>query len=204
MKKIYLSLLFSFLAFNSVFAAEDSKSVISSFRDVIEIEEIKISSPKAVNINLGNYPNGIFGVYNLKDQKFEPYDLIENNTKNLLLPTSIKTDKTIISPGNLFDNNFSNYVQLDLPQDESGSAEIFYSFPENITSDSLYMTLERYVTLPKTISLSVFEGEKEKIVFTKINPYSNVVNFPVTTGKLWKINIEYSQPIRINELQTRY
>lgn len=200
MKKILFIFVALLIFGTSVSASTETDSVISSFKQIIEISDLNLKIPKVVDINLGNYPNGVFGVYNLKDQKFEPYTLIEKNN-NLLLPVSIISNNKADNLSNIFDNNFSNYTQLELPQDGVGNFTVSYFFPENITSKSLSVILGQYVALPNSVTLSISDQGKETIVFSKIKPTSNVINFPETSAKQWTITLEYSQPLRINELQ---
>jgi hypothetical protein len=200
MKKILFTFVALFVFITSVSANTQTDSVISSFKKVIEIGDLNIKVPKVIDVNLGNYPNGFFGVYNSKDKKFEPYILSEKNN-NILLPNSITSNSLVDNLDNIFDNDFSNYAQLDLPQDGVGSFTSTYSFSENVTSKSMSIVLGQYVSLPNWISLSVLDGGKEKIVFSKIKPTGTTINFPETSAKQWVITIEYSQPLRINELQ---
>jgi len=200
MKKILLIVFALFVFGTTAKANTQTEAVISSFKQVIEIGDLSIKVPKVVEVNLNNYPNGVFGIYNLSDKKFEPYAVSEKNN-NLLLPVSITASKALSDLNNLFDNNFSNYTQLELPQDGVGNFTATYDFSEKITSKSLSIVLSQYVALPNWISLSIVEQGQEKIVFSKIKPTGNIINFPETVGQRWIITMEYSQPLRINELQ---
>ena len=71
MKKTLFIFIALFVFVTSVSANTQTDSVIGSFKQIIEIGDLNIKIPKVIDVDLGNYPNGVFGVYNLKDQKYE-------------------------------------------------------------------------------------------------------------------------------------
>jgi len=198
MKKFFFGFLVLLTTYNIALAQGNNDEVINSFRKVIELDSLNITVPKIIEVDLGDYSYGYFGVFNSKNNKFEPY-LIDEKDVNKLFPTSITSN---LNNGleKISDNNFSSFVDLDLPQNAVGNFSATYKFSNTIKSNSLSLDLGQYVALPNWLSLSVLENGKEKIVFSKIRPNSSIVTFPETSGETWIINAEYSQPLRINEL----
>lgn len=203
-KKIFLSLFIFALSFSFVLAevSEKNSAVLQSFKQIVTISKIEIIVPTVVEIIMPNQIYGThFGVYNQTKDKFEPYDAGSGSTLLTFNPTKIQINSSDISDKSLSDGNFQTYTQFDVNEEGRGKVEIEYSFTEEVRSSSVYVSLEQYVSLPNLITIKVIENGKEKIIASKIRPDSSRINFPITSSKEWKFEIEYSQPLRINELQ---
>ncbi len=203
MKKIGL-ILFIFVISSSFVFAENS-NVIQSFKKIIALQKIEVLVPTVVEVVLPNeITSSYFAVLNETDKKFEPY-VVTNNTlldsnSYVSIPQKISSNfPNQIS--NVFDNSFQTYSQFDVDQDGKGYVTIDYSFIENVKSNSISLSLDQYVSLPNSITIKAIENGKEKIVLSQFKPTSNIINFPETSSNNWKFEINYSQPLRINELQ---
>jgi hypothetical protein len=207
-RNILVGSLVFILSFSFVYAEISTKniSVIQSFKQSISVPKIEISVPTVVEISIPDQVySPYFGVYNQTQDKFEPYTLIQGSISGvgipLTVPQNIYTSTADIQSTKMFDGNFQTSVQFDVNEEGTGYTEIQYTFAENIKSNSLHISLEQYVSLPNLITIKTIENGQEKIVVSKVRPNSSTINFPETSSKIWKFEINYSQPLRVNELQ---
>jgi hypothetical protein len=201
-KKITFILLIFVFSTNIIFAATN-KDIIKTFRKIVSISEIQIKTPSVVEVEIPKqiYSSN-FAVSNLTQNKFEPYAVVFNNDYTEKTPQNI-TATGISNSRVLFDANFNTFAQFDVDDNGNGYTEISYSFDESIRSNSLYISLEQFVSMPNYVTIKTVEGDQEKIVVSKVKPSGNLINFAETSSKNWKVEISYSQPLRINELQIK-
>ena len=182
--------------------SEKNIKVLQSFKQVITIPKIEMVVPTVVEVTIPNQIYGThFAIYNQTKDIFEPYHAGIGSGLATLKPQKIQTSPLNRESQNLFDANFQTYTQFDVNEEGRGYVEIDYSFAQNIQSSSVYLSLEQYVSLPNSVTVKVIQNGQEKIIASNIRPDSNRINFPATSAKEWKIEINYSQPLRINELQ---
>jgi hypothetical protein len=201
-KKITFIILTFIVSTNFVLSATN-EDVIKTFRKIISVSEVQIGTPSIVEIEIPKQIySSSFAVSNLTQNRFEPYLIISKNDYRELLPSKISAIGGS-NPNALFDGNFETFTQFDLDENGYGYTEINYSFDENIKSNSIYLSLEQYVSMPNYVTIKTTVDGQEKIVVSKVRPNGNVINFAETVSQNWKIEISYSQPLRINELQIK-
>lgn len=198
MKKIIITLTIFFLS--SSFVCASNVDIQQTFKKIITVDRINILVPTVVEIELPNeILNSYFAVFNQTDEKFEPYQTINSLDSSRIIPQKITANS--VNSENLFDTNYQTSVEFDVDQNGRGSTKIIYSFAENIESNSLTLSLDQFVSLPNAITIRANVNGTEKIILSQFKPTSNKINFPLNQSKEWEIDFEYSQPLRINELQ---
>jgi hypothetical protein len=208
MKFIHIQISFAFIlalfSCHTIVQAQEISSadqILQTFKYMFEVTNPNIVVPTVVETTI---PNQIysqhFAVYNKTKNTFEPYYVGKTTGKNMLVPSVIKVNNTIVNQ-DIFDSDFKTYIEFEVSDEGVGKTQVLYSFPSSIESDSLYISLNQYVSLPNNVTIKVIENGKEKILASRIKPNSSIINFPKTSASTWIIELEYSQPLRINELQ---
>jgi len=177
--------------------------IISSYKELGDVSIPKIVVPTVVeaslnNVNLERFD---FAVYDKTTSTFEPHlFLTKTNTTPVSVSVYSQLNKTISVSDSLSDSNESTYVDIPLISEGYNTAEIRLDSKDEITSDSLTLLLDNYVTLPKTISISTWSGSQQKIVLAETNMFSQTVHFPAATSNRWTVNLKFGQPLRITEV----
>ena len=192
---------FSFLNISEARQLPESSEIIQTFKQMFEVSNPNIVVPTVIEIAI---PNQIysqhFAVYNKTKNIFEPYYVGNKAGIEILKPGSIKVNG-VLHDKNIFDSNFETQTEFDIDEEGRGNVQIEYAFAKSIESDSLYLSLDQYVALPNSITIKTVQDGREKTILSKIKPDSYIVNFPKTSAQIWKIEMEYSQWLRIKELQ---
>jgi hypothetical protein len=178
-----------------------SDEILQTFKQMFEVLNPNIVVPTVVEITV---PNQIysqhFAVYNKTKNIFEPYYIGDKSGSKILQPDFIRVNGAVYNK-NIFDANFETQTEFDIDDEGRGDVRIEYTFSNTIESDSLYLSLDQYVALPNVVTVKVLQNGKEKTILSKIKPDSHIINFPKTSAQTWIIEMEYSQWLRIKELQ---
>ncbi len=165
---------------------------VGSFRNVgsVIIPEIKV--PTVVEVPIHNNSRSLVGVFVPGSNKFIP-SLIVGDSSTKMTPSN--SDE-------LSDDDYETSRTFDLPADGSqGSVSLSLRYPKSIRSNSIVFSFDQYVALPTSITVRAFDTNgNEKVILSRIRPNSNTIQFPETNSSNWTIQMEYSQPLRINEL----
>ncbi len=200
---VFLGLLVSY----NVNASTDNetKDIISAYRQVKEISLPKISIPKVAEIPFDS--NGLeradFLVFDTTIQTFQPSLLIKKEIKENRSASIVVSglDNQNFYSERMTDNNDNTYAEIPLPNSGLGNARIILESDTEITSNSVFILLDNYVALPKTISVYSGEDNNLKTILSSQVVNSQVVNFPKTTSKRWVFDLTYGQPLRITEIR---
>jgi len=201
MKKLTLLIIVFAFVFVNAETSENNLEIIKSFRNYFEVPLLETETPEVLNIELPINNNiSHFGVYNITNDRFEPYLYIEPS--NVVLGEellSITTTKG--SSEGINDKSYNTYKDFDLDKDGNGSVKISYLFQNDIRSNSIDLSLGQYVSLPNLITIKATVDGSQKTLLSNSRPTSGKITFPETVSGEWEIEFKYSQPLRINELQ---
>ncbi len=101
----------------------------------------------------------------------------------------------------LVDGYMNQGVDFELPQYESGVAQIAIGGERDITTSRIKIDFSQYVMPPDTVSIRAVDGEGiERIVVAPRRMQGSFIEFPETTAPQWVIDFTYSQPMRITEV----
>ncbi|MFA6520347.1 MAG: thrombospondin type 3 repeat-containing protein [Candidatus Paceibacterota bacterium] len=170
-------------------------SAFQYYRNIIPA----VSIPTVVEIPFDedSFQPPVFAVYNITDAQFEPNYF---SIKEVLTPTKIEAVGGVGNSNNINDGDYSTYLEFPV-QGEINKAVIIFNFDKPVEASSLYFTLDNYVALPQTISISAVVDDRDYIVQREARPQSGYVVFPKTKSDVWKISFNYAQPLRITELK---
>jgi hypothetical protein len=174
-------------------AQENDLEKLTAFQAFKTIENLNITVPTVIEIPFD------------EDEKVG-YDLavLENTTQEFqpwILKSERERVKISAEEEALTDGNTLTYVEYEVPTEGSGTLEIILSAEQTIKSSSLTLSLDRYVALPTYIILKVQNGEEEKTVLNRTKMESTLITFPETEAKEWILQLEYTQLLRINEIE---
>ena len=192
MKNLFVFLMLSFLLFPLISSAETSNlELMQSYKSMKYLASVDIQVPTVVELPIDDISskNANFAVLDIALNKFQPYYFY-----------SLNQDIPVKMDSALSDNNYNTYIEYKLSDEDSGETTILIEADRPVTSSSLIISLDNYVALPNKIEIKVSNGREENVVLAKTKMYGTVINFPKTTAKIWSINLEYSQPLRITEL----
>jgi hypothetical protein len=215
MKKILftISTLILILSFNSAQAVTDWKPVsevdpkineelIKVYKNYIQVpkQDIVVPTTLEVSFSADRINNEYFGVYNETDKKFTTSLVLGDQYSGVNNGSAIDA-KTNEDLSGLFTDgsNFKKDFYLD-KDGNSGSAVVYINYPKAIKSNSLNISFDNYVLLPKSLTLKAEVNGMEVIVLNKIKPTSSNINFLTTTASKWILEMEYSQPLRISNI----
>ncbi len=211
MKKSLLIMPFILLVFCAISPAkkesideEGKENILESFQSVINIENQNIKVPTVVEVPISfekEVLNSVAVVDN-SNELFLPNLVVSNDETKKVIWNVL--DEVTGKAQQLIDKNNDTYKEYAISNDGkiSNVALKVSSTNQLIETSSLTFNFDRYVALPKTIQISVYDNESQadKIILAKTSMKSNTVNFPKTSGESFKIELEYSQPLRIREI----
>jgi hypothetical protein len=203
MKK--LKYVFVALLLLPIFAfANEPVNDISAYRSIKSVSSPKIVVPTVVNIP--------FAENDLERLDFLVFDKTSKTfLPSLFMMTTGEQDLTIDVSGSgvvsaenislLNDSNEETYYEFPVSGDSIGSAKITITSSKEMSTDSLYLLLDSYVALPKTISVVAEINAVEKVVLATQKVESQTINFPQTKFKKLIVSLTYGQPLRITEIR---
>lgn len=202
-KKIkVLIVLFVSVFFYTVVYADKMNTVASAFKNIKNVSVESISVPTVVEVPFdGEYlGRGKFAVYENETKTFLPYLL---KTRNTITPTPIiiSSAPTVARIENISDGKYDTFVDYPLPESYLGKVEIKAIAAKPVLLSSISFALGKNVALPTSIEIRTNDNKGGNIVLAKKRMTSGYVRFPETTAKEWIIKLEYTQPLRIAEIQ---
>ncbi|MBT4277955.1 hypothetical protein HOD96_04385 [Candidatus Falkowbacteria bacterium] len=207
MKKSFLLLIISVFLFSFSVSAQSNDDILQAYKEFKVVEGLDIKIPTVVEVlfNSDYLENKNFAVLEVGDD-FQP-NYFYNSSKNIaiggLANISIFSNHQKGINQYLIDENNKTFTEYSLPDNGNGSTKIVIKGNKSITSSSLVIQLDNYVALPTSIKITTQEGARENIVLAKSKMRGRRVYFPKTTASTWNIYLEYSQPLRITELELR-
>jgi|AntRauTorckE6833_2_1112554.scaffolds.fasta_scaffold02826_3 hypothetical protein len=208
MKKTLLILFLVFLPL-SVFASppppellneiSEQNDIVENYKTYFNVRDIDINVPTVVEVELNNIDtkNQSFLVYDTQDEVFIPSLLINNYIEN---------EKTyIVEAGDVIlnsinDEEYNTSETFMLIEEGSNTVDLEFSYNQPITTDGFSFSLDRYVSLPNSITISYVDVVGNEIVIASdVEPSRSKIDFPEVTSNKFIVDIDYSQPLRITE-----
>lgn len=183
-------------------ATSTNASLFSAYQNYMKVPKQNILVPTVLEapIDTNEIHSDYFGVYNETDGKFISESLVNNDqidTNNIKAINS-NTNEDL---GTLFDGRYDTMKDFYINNGEDkGSVSIAVLYSKDIKSDSLSLSFDSYVSMPKSLTLRAYVNGKEVVILNKVKPNSSVINFPATVSNKWIIEMEYVQPLRISEI----
>ena len=193
--------LIAFILVMPVFGA-DGDEALSAFRQYKDVSSKPIKVPTVLELPIDDEISGIsnFAVLETSTKTFKPY-LFRYGSSFSKVPVSISGSGNVGSLNNMIDGDYATYTEFLLHTDGSaGSAEVSIKALRPITSSSLTFSLDRFVSLPRSVEVRAKVAGVERIVFASRAPNSQTIFFPKTTSDTWTVRFQYVQPLRIVEL----
>jgi hypothetical protein len=181
----------------------ENKTLFTKYQDYGNVPTLNIKIPSVVEVGL--VPDQIrvsdFGVYDSTAKMFVPYRFIPSNqtVQKTLSVQDINNGKIIPS---LSDDNQMTDYQFEVPSNTGkwGKADLYLKYDRVIKSNSISLSLSDYVKLPSSITLQAVINGKWVVLLNQVNPTTSIINFPETKSDLWRLEIEYTQPLRVQEI----
>ena len=174
-----------------------------AFQSVKNISPINIIVPTVVElpVEVSNMQQGmkeLYAVYEIATNTFVPYstkDVYEQTPAVVYAYSGSHNDSA------LTDGNIKTSVDYPLNENQNSTVIIRLQSDEMIESSSIYLNLDKNVSLPTSISVTAFVNDSaQQTILAPIQPTSMTISFPKTRAKEWTITVKYIQPLRINEI----
>lgn len=181
----------------------DFELITNSFKNVKTFEATNINVPTVVEvgISMSELEDKRFAVYESSTDKFIPNLFKENYSelnKNIVISETGNSSNTF---SEITDGKYETYSEFQLPAASQGTISLDVIFSNQIRTNSLQLSLGKYVSLPTRISIYHQNSDGELIAsLAPIKPNSTVVNFPEVTTEKLVVEMVYAQPLRITEL----
>lgn len=191
----------------TVYAATEAEiqTAVSAYRQVKTVSVPDLPVPKVVEVpfNVAGLERLEFLVLDKTTSAFEPSIFLKDKVRESITPsvTTPGWDSQISSVNNLVDDDERTYTEIPLPAAGLGKVRIVLENKNNITTDSLFILLDNYVALPKTVAVYTGADDSLKTVLATKMMNSQMVNFPKATSNRFVIELNYGQPLRITEIR---
>ena len=199
MKKIMVSL--AIVAFGlTTLVSADSLDSLKGYRSYMEVGEVDISVPTAVEVDLSDvsFERNDFAVYNLTEDEFEPYKYFDSSSQSLVQQgVSVNGSED----NNLSDNNYSSFGEYELNNGGLGAVSFEVDLDEEVEPSSFSISLDNNVAMPTTVSVDAEVEGLRKVILAKTSMSSTTISFPKNRSNKWFITLEYVQPLRVTELR---
>jgi len=177
-----------------VFADTD----LSVFQTMFKPTMSEIKKPTVVSVRLPGQEG--YGVAITEDINSTPQPWIAIRQYEEEIKKTVKNTSVLIGdPGALTDNDFKTAAEFNIDKD-NGYAFVELEGEKEFTSNSLQLSLDDHVALPRRIALSALIDNNWKTIIAETDLNSTYVSFPETTAKNWKIEFRHGQPLRLREI----
>lgn len=185
--------------FNAVLAestVQDDLEKLSAFQNQKTIDDLDLIVPTVVEVPFAtNEKTGYdLAVLENESQTFQPWILVSEteDQENQNVSTENKA---------LVDGNTLTYAEYEVPAESKGTVDIILTTEEAVRSSSITFWLDQHVALPTHLSIEVQDGNNKKEILSRTPMKSTTVSFPETEATQWIIHLEYSQLLRISEIE---
>ncbi len=204
---VVLSCFYSPLASATTFdsSPQGSRSTVSAFRKLIQINNLGIKVPTVVDvpIQVTHLERDDAAVVDASAGELQPYFFKQEVLTNQI-PLTATTQATVNnSQGSLaiLDNDTKTFDAFELPKDGDGTAWIRLLSNQPVTASSFTFLLDENVAMPTSVEVRAIVNGRDMIVLAKKTPESETIFFPRTTSQNWTITFRFAQPLRISELR---
>ena len=176
---------------------------LSAFEKVIDVPAVDVLVPTVVALPLTEQVirQEQFLVYERNNGSFIA-SYLDNNTVTRPYTKSVVTLPVVSNAFSLIDNNPDSSAEFAFLENGQNEATIIIQTSRPIDTSSLRLQLAQYVALPGTIKVQAgLQARAERfVVVAQKQLDSSTVTFPKITADYFEITLQYSQPLRINEL----
>lgn len=183
----------------------DSEQTLRAFEWMSSVAT-PVSIPTVVDIPVSEQAFRVHDavVYEETTKQFQPYLYIEKQTLSRTVAnvsTDIKPSSGVMSA--LVDGNGDTSVDFPVEEDRISTLEITIDFSRPMSLSGFALSLDQYVALPQSVSVSVPSTDKvgtPRIVLAQSGLSGTAVRFPEVTTSSLVIKLWYGQPLRIREM----
>lgn len=177
-------------------------SGVGSYRFYKDVENLSIKVPTVVEVSFAEdlIERPLFAVFDRTEGIFEP-SFFKQETLLNETPVSISPTSSGLYQNRMLDKDIRTYADFPLPNDRQGEVQLTLTSVTPIISSSLMLLLDNNVAMPTSIEIRASVDNQERIVVAKKAMTQSTINFPQTTSDYWKIDMTFSQPLRISELR---
>ena len=177
---------------------ELDKSAFMQVQDIV-LPEIKIPTVVELPIEEMFYRKN-FAVVDVNKDASLPYYYHESaQSKSSISAIHTKPEKS--DAAMLIDGNVAQYIEFSKGNDNSNeSVELQFESIKPLSSSSVSLTLQQFSQVPQSVSVSVLENGKERIVLAQTDMLSETVRFPETVASKWILRFTLLQPLRVSEV----
>lgn len=177
-------------------------SDISLYSSYTKLPSLNLSVPKVIEVDFdaSAIKQRAFAVFDEKSQIIVPSIFVIKNSANPII-SSIKESNTSEDLYSLHDSNIMTKKDFYLKSNSQSSVSLVIDYTYPIKAYMFGMSLDKNVSLPDLVTVRAFVNNNWITVInrSKLSGYS--LAFPETTAQKWMVTIEYSQPIRITDIQ---
>lgn len=177
-------------------------SDISLYSSYTKLPSLNLSVPKVIEVDFdaSAIKQRAFAVFDEKSQIIVPSIFVIKNSANPII-SSIKESNTSEDLYSLHDSNVMTKKDFYLKSNSQSSVSLVVDYTYPIKAYMFGMSLDKNVSLPDLVTVRAFVNNNWITVInrSKLSGYS--LAFPETTAQKWMVTIEYSQPIRITDIQ---
>lgn len=177
----------------------------SEFRTMYSTDVVDSEVPVLVSVFIPgeqDYPVVVFDdtgvVFDEDTGGISPHRFVEKSERKTVI---FKVTDSSPSSGidNILDGDFDTSGYFDLDKDD-GKAFVLLESEVPVTSYSLNLLLDKFVTLPSEVAISAEVGGELKTIVARKKIDDRYISFPQTTAKKWRVEMWHSQPFGLNEL----
>ena len=177
----------------------------SIYRQVIKVDRPVVDLPTVVEVALPEDAVNVF-IHELDTNSYLDYK-IEYVAKNLGTPLSIAANNSsMILAGaldNLLDRNRLTYVDFiaQSPTNQTFVASLSFTAAVPISVSELELSYAAASALPLSVALyQIDDWGREILVLNRPGTESRRLNFPVRSGSAWRVDLTYSESVRLEEV----
>jgi len=172
---------------------------LTVFETIYKPTMAELKKPTVVSVQLPAYER--YGVAIIEEGNATPQPWLEIRKYEEKNKISVKDTSVIIGDKSaLTDLDINTTAEFDIDHD-NGMAFLELEGEKEFTSNSLELSLDSHVALPRTIALSALVNGQWKTIIAEKNLDSTYVTFPETTAKTWRIDFKHGQLLRFREIQ---
>ncbi len=194
-------------AFETPLSSTKISQAISAFRQYTNVKSPEISVPTIVSTPFNyNFSHNYLAVFDYTNSVFEPH-YFKSQTYSRKEPLTISSNCSSGNSISMLDKNSQTYSEWTLPtsppENKLARAQIDLTSKnqESFQSSVLSLHFDKNIIRPEEIQIQTDINTPNTKTLVARRPLSeNVVRFPLTSSKWWRITLWHSQPLRINEI----
>ncbi len=180
--------------------ADQYTDIFSAFKNVhrIEAQSIIVPTLVALPVEIDVTDSNVRALYEEKTDSFIPHRVEEIYT---IEPLPMRVSSGNANDWALTDNNIQTGATFDITENPQNAVFITMRFDEPVTSSSFELELDRYVSLPTTISITGSLDGYSRVIVAERPMTDTQIFFPQATASEWVVRLTYAQPLRLSEVR---